>query len=407
MGKPHIVILGAGYGGIMTAVKLEKMLSGQEATLTLVNKYDYHYQTTWLHENAAGTLHHDRSRIPIKDIMNMQKTEFVLDTVVSIKPEEKKVKLENGELLYDILVIGLGFEATTFGTPGIEEHAFTIRNINSARLIKEHVEYNFAMYHHEDEKNPGRLNIVVGGGGLTGIQFLGELVNRIPELCEEYDIHKTMVRIINIERSPTVLSDFDKQLVEYAMNSLESRGVEFITDATLKECASDHVIYEKDGKRVEIPTYTTIWAAGVHANSIVEKSGFEHHQGSIKVSHDMRAPDYDDVFAIGDCAMIINRDTGEAYSPTAQIAIQASDTVANNIRALIQEESEELETFEPKLLGTVVSLGHTDAIGDILNNRKIFGWKAALMKKVIDNRYLLKLGGFNLLIRKSKFNIFN
>lgn len=405
MKKPDIVILGAGYGGVMTAVKLQKILNSNEATITLVNKFDYHYQTTWLHENAAGTLHHDRTRIPIKDVVNMDKVQFVLDTVISIKPEKKKVKLKNGEVPYDILVIGLGFEAETFGIPGLEEHAFTIDNINNARLIREHLEYNFAMYHHEDEKNPGRLNIVIGGGGFTGVEFLGELANRIPELCEEYDIHKSMVRIINIEGQSTVLPGFDPQLAEYAMTSLESRGVEFMTGAMLKECQADRIIYEKDGKEAEISTYTTIWTAGVRANSIVEESGFEHNRGKVEVRPDMRAPDLEDVFAVGDCALIMNEQTGKPYPPTAQIAIQEAETVANNVKTLVQGNGE-LESFEPNLLGTVASLGRGDAIGDIFNNWKLFGWKAVIMKKIIDNRYLLKLGGFGLLMRKGKFNIF-
>lgn len=405
MNRPNIVILGAGYGGIMTTVKLQKSLNGNEATITLVNKNDYHYQSTWLHENAAGTLHHDRTRIPVKDVVNMSKVNFIEDTVVSIKPDEKKVKLENSVVDYDILVLGLGFEAATFGILGLEEHAFTIGNINSARLIKEHIEYNFAMYHNEKEKNQGRLNIVVGGGGFTGIEFVGELANRIPELCNEYDIDKALVRVINVEGSPSVLPGFDPQLVEYAMNSLESRGVEFITGAMLKECKPDSIVYQKDDKLEEIPTQTTVWAAGVRANSIVEASGFQTNRGKVEVRQDMRAPDYDDVFVIGDCALIMNEETGMPYPPTAQIAIQESGVVAHNVKALIQG-NDELEAFEPKILGTVASLGHTDAIGVVLNQRKIFGWSATVMKKVIDNRYLLKLGGPGLLIRKGKFNIF-
>lgn len=405
MGKMNIVILGAGYGGIMTAVKLEKMLSGHDAAITLVNKDDYHYQTAWLHEKAAGTLHHDRMRVPVKDIINMQKTHFILDTVVSIKPDEKKVKLADGDLQYDILVIGLGFDIVESEIPGLKENAFTIDNINNARLIKEHVEYNFAMYLHEDTKNQGRLNIVVGGGGFTEIEFLGELANRIPELCEEYDINKTMVRIINIEQSPIVLSDFDQQLAEYAMNSLESRGVEFVTSAMLKECKPDRIIFEKDGKVEEIPTYTTVWFSGVRANSIVEKAGFSLKQKRVNVRQDMRAPGYDDVFVIGDCAMIEDKKSGKVCAPTAQMAIQASETVANNIKALIA--GAELKSFEPQFFGTVASLGNTDAIGRTLSNRKLFGWKAVLMKMIIDNRYLFKLGGLNLLMRNGKFNIFS
>src|SRR5690554_5329199 len=100
MNKPKIVILGAGYGGLTTAVYLQKKLNVNAAHITLVNKHDYHYETTWLHENAAGTLHHDRSRIDIKDVINSAKVNFVKDTVTAIKPDEKKVELAGGVIEY-------------------------------------------------------------------------------------------------------------------------------------------------------------------------------------------------------------------------------------------------------------------------------------------------------------------
>lgn len=404
MNKPHIVILGAGYGGIMTTIKLQKSLGMNEAKITLVNKNDYHYQTTWLHENAAGTLHHDRTRIPIRDLIKLDRVDFIQDTVVSIKPEEKRVKMKNQTINYDVLVIGLGFEPATFGIPGLKEYAFTIGNIDSARMLREHLAYNFALYHNEEEKNKARLNIVVGGGGFTGIEFVGELANRIPELCEEYDIEKSLVRIVNLEGSSTVLPGFDPQLVEYAMNSLESRGIEFITGAMLKEFKPNSIVYEKDHKLEEIATMTTVWTAGVRANEIVEHSELETKHGKVEVRKDMRTPDYNDVFVIGDCALIIDPNTDEPFPPTAQIAVRQSKVVAHNVKAFISNGK--LDPFKPKSLGTVASLGSNDAIGVIGHSQKIFGWKATVVKKMIDNNYLFKLGGFSLLMRKGKFNIF-
>ena len=405
MRKPNIVILGAGYGGLMTTIYLQKMLGANKANITLVNKYDYHYQSTWLHEAAAGTIHHDAARVMIKNVIKMDRVQLLIDTVVAIKPEEKKIKLKKTEIEYDILVIGLGFEGATFGIPGLDEHAFMIGNLDSSRLIREHLEYNFALYNNEKEKKQARLNIVVGGGGFTGIEFLGELANRIPELCEEYDINKARVRIINIESASTILPGFDSPLIEYAMNSLESRGIEIITDALLKECKEESVVYEKNGEEIEIPTMTTVWAAGVRANSIVEKSGFETNRGKIEVRKDMRSPEYDDVFVVGDCALVVNPKTGKPYPPTAQIAIQQAKTVSQNIKKMIQRENE-LNNFKPSILGTVVSLGFNDAIGTIMGRHQLYGWKATVMKKLIDNRYLLKLGGLGLVLKKGKFNVF-
>lgn len=405
MKRPNIVILGAGYGGMITTVRLQKMLGANEANVTLVNKHNYHYQTTWLHENAAGTLHHDKTRMKISDVVDTNKINFVQDTVLSINSDEKKVKLENGELEYDYLVVGLGFEAATFGISGLKEHAYTISNINSARLIREHIEYNFARYNNEKEERQELLNIVVGGAGFTGIEFVGEIANRVPELCEEYDVPRDKVRIMNVEASPNVLPGFDEELVEYAMNLLEGKGVEFKTGTMIKEVYEDKILVEKDEKQEEIPTNTVVWAAGVRGNSIVEEAGFETARGRVKVSDKLFAPNHDDVFIVGDCALIINEENDRPYPPTAQIAMQEAENVAHNLKVLVRGGSD-LEPFEPNLKGTVASLGEGQAIGVVFGGKKLFGWTASVMKKVIDNRYLFMLGGVGLLLKKGKFNIF-
>ena len=148
-----IVILGAGYGGLMTAVRLQRMLNPNEAQVTLVNKHDYHYLTTWLHEPAAGTRHHDTCRIEIQSVLDTNKISFIRGTVNSIQPDGNRITLLDGqELAYDYLVIGLGSEPETFGIQGLKEHAFSIRSINSVRMIKEHIEYMFAKYRNEPQK---------------------------------------------------------------------------------------------------------------------------------------------------------------------------------------------------------------------------------------------------------------
>src|SRR5699024_10545071 len=147
MNKPNIVILGAGYGGMMTTVNLQKKLGANQANITLVNENNYHYISTSLHETAAGTLHHDRTRVTIKDVIQSNKVTFIEDTVVSIHPDKKTVTLKKQELTYDVLVVALGFEMATFGIPGLEENAFAITDTDSSRLIREQIEYNFAMYH--------------------------------------------------------------------------------------------------------------------------------------------------------------------------------------------------------------------------------------------------------------------
>lgn len=402
--KPNIVILGAGYGGLMTTVRLQKLVGVNEVNITLVNKHDYHYETTWLHEASAGTLHHDRVRYPIIDVIDRNKVQFVQDTVVKIVPQEQRVILEKGELSYDYLVVALGFESETFGIKGLKEHAFSIANINAARQIREHIEYQFATYNTEIEKREERLTIVVGGAGFTGIEFLGELVNRVPELCREYDIDPKKVRIICVEAAPTALPGFDPELVEYAVGVLERKGVEFRIGTAIKECTPEGIIVAKGDETEEIKAGTVVWAAGVRGSYVIDESGFEAMRGRVKVDPFLRAPGYDNVFIVGDCSLMINEETNRPYPPTAQIAMQQGELCAKNLAVLIRQQGE-LQPFKPDIKGTVCSLGHDDAIG-VVFGKKMWGSKASFMKKMVDNRALYLIGGPSLVVKKGKFNIF-
>ncbi|MEH7353276.1 NAD(P)/FAD-dependent oxidoreductase [Neobacillus drentensis] len=403
--KPKIVILGAGYGGLLTTVRLQKLIGVNEADIVLVNKNDYHYETTWLHEASAGTLHHDKVRYDISNVIDRSKVDFVQDTVVEINKDDKKVILEKGEVDYDYLVIALGGEPETFGIKGLKEYAFGITNVNSSRQLREHIEYQFATYNMEEEKNDNRLSIVVGGAGFTGIEFLGELTNRIPELCHEYDVDFHKVKITCVEAAPTVLPGFDPELVNYAVSQLERKGVEFLIGTAIKEANSDGIFVGKgDEEPYEIKAETVVWAAGVRGNAIIEKSGFEAMRGRVKVQPDLRVPGFDDVFIIGDSSLVINEEINRPYPPTAQISMQQGELAARNIAALVRNKTE-LESFTFDNKGTVCSLGEDDAIG-VVFGKKITGTKAAFMKKVIDNRALYMIGGAGLVMKKGKFKVF-
>lgn len=393
---PRIVILGAGYGGIVTALRLQKELNYNEADVTLVNKHDYHYITTHLHMPAAGTDDPQNARVNILKLIDEFKIDFVKSTVVQIRPNDKKVILEDGTLSYDYLVIGLGGEPETFGIPGLKENAHFIRSINSVRLIREHIEYQFAKF----KKEPHRkdyLTFIVGGAGFTGIEFVGELADRIPKLCREFDVDPAMVKIYNVEAAPTALPGFDPELVQYAMEVLQKKGVTFKIGVALKECTPEGITLA-DGE--EIKTQTVIWTGGVRGNRLVEEAGFDAMRGRIKVDEHLRIPGHDDVFVIGDCSIVMN-DEGRPYPPTAQMAIQQADVLAHNLVASIRGSA--LKPFKYESKGTVASLGKNEAIG-IAFNRKLKGGSAAMMKKLIDLRYLYIIGGIPLVLRKGHFN---
>ncbi|WNC13922.1 NAD(P)/FAD-dependent oxidoreductase [Brevibacillus brevis] len=395
MSTPKILILGAGYGGLLTTLQLQQKLHYNEAEVTLVNKHDYHYITTWLHEPAAGTASAEHARVDLDRIVDKQKVNFIKGTVQSIEPEEQTVTLENGNVLsYDYLVIGLGSEPETFGIEGLKEHAFSIRSINAVRNIREHIQYMFSKFKNEPHRTD-YVTFVVGGAGFTGIEFCGELGDRIPELCKEFDVDPRHVKVYCIEAAPTALPGFDPELVNYAMDVLGKKGIEFKIGTPIKQCTPDGVLLATGE---EIKAQTVVWAAGVRGNSIVEKAGFETMRGRVKVDEYLRAPGYDNVFVVGDCALIFN-DEGRPYPPTAQIAVQEGETLGENLVAMIRGGL--TQKFIPHLQGTLASLGKGEGIGQV-GSKKLFGSAAALMKKASDLRYLYKIGGVGLALKKVK-----
>ncbi len=243
--------------------------------------------------------------------------------MVQIRPQEKKkVILADGTLSYDYLVIGLGGEPETFGIPGLKEYALSIRSINSVRFIKEHIDYCFASFKQTPERTD-LLTFVVGGAGFTGIEFLGELADRIPKLCRDFDVDPAFVKIINVEAAPTALPGFDPELVKYAMEVLENKGVTFKIATAIKECTPEGVLLAADEF---IKAATVVWTGGVRGNRLLEEAGFEAMRGRVKVDPQLRSPQYENVYIIGDCSLVLNEE-GRPYPPTAQISMQQADTV--------------------------------------------------------------------------------
>lgn len=402
MSKPKIVILGAGYAGMMTTKRLTQKLSPEEAEIVLVNKHNYHYQTTWLHEVAAGTINHNQARTIISDVINPNRVRLIYDTVVKVDKDNQTVILENSELTYDYLVIALGFVTNTFGIKGMDEHAMFIQDIDSAQLIREHIEYQFVKYKNSEEKNTDDLTILVGGAGFTGIEFVGELAEKVPQLCKKYDIERRNVRVINVEAAPSILPMFDKDLVDYAIHSLEQRGIEFRLGTKINECTEEGFIVGEDNELIKAGTI--VWTGGVTGSPVLAESGFEITRGKVTVDGDLRAPGEENIFVIGDCAWVMDEKTDRPFPPTAQAAMQHAETCANNVVALLKNAPLENFVFDNK--GTVASLGVTDGIATILDGTKLSGKPAATMKKVVDNRALFLIGGLNMFLKKGKIRPF-
>ncbi|TJX73067.1 NAD(P)/FAD-dependent oxidoreductase [Staphylococcus haemolyticus] len=398
--RKKVLVLGAGYAGLQTVTKLQKELSADEADITLINKNKYHYEATWLHEASAGTLNYEDLIYPIESVIKEDKVKFINAEVTKIDRNAKKVETNHGIYDYDILVVALGFESETFGINGMKDYAFQIENIETARKLSRHIEDKFANHAASKEKDDKDLAILVGGAGFTGIEFLGELTERIPELCNKYGVNQNKVRVTCVEAAPKMLPMFSDELVNYAVNYLEDRGVEFKIATPIVACNEKGFVVKINDQEQQLEAGTAIWAAGVRGSKLMEESFEGVKRGRIVTKQDLTIEGHDDIFVIGDVSAFIPAGEERPLPTTAQIAMQQGEHVAKSIKNILNGQA--ATDFEYVDRGTVCSLGAHDGVG-IVYGRDITGKKAAFMKKVIDTRAVFKIGGVGLAFKKGKF----
>lgn len=398
--RKKILVLGAGYAGLSTVAKLQKTIGVQEADITLINKNEYHYESTWLHETAAGSMNWEEGVYPIAKVVDNMKTRFIPAEVTKINRDEQTVETTQGVFEFDTLIVALGFESESFGIKGMDEFATTIVSPQTAVATREEIEKNFINY--KTSKDPKDLSILVGGAGFTGVEFLGELVETLPVLCKTHGIDYNDVKITCVEAMPSMLPMFSDELTQYAVDFLESRGVEFMLGTAITAANENGFVVKVNDEEVQLEASSVVWTAGVRGSRLMEESFEGVKRGRIVVKEDLTIDGYPNIFAIGDVAAVMNG-TGEnarPYPTTAQIAMQLGEHTAKNIK--LQLNGEKMEPFAYDDKGTVCSLGANDGIGVVLG-REIKGKSAAFMKKVIDTRAVLKIGGVVLGATKGKF----
>ncbi|MDT0693044.1 NAD(P)/FAD-dependent oxidoreductase [Staphylococcus chromogenes] len=397
--RKKVLVLGAGYAGLQTVVKLQKQLSEEDAQITLINKNDYHYEATWLHEASAGTISYEDLLYPVESVLK-DNVEFVRAEVTKIDRNAKKVETTRGIFDFDILVVGLGFESETFGINGMKEYAFQIENVHTARKIARHIEDKFANYAASKTKDDNDLAILVGGAGFTGVEFLGELTDRIPELANKYGVDQSKVKITCVEAAPKMLPMFSDNLVNHAVSYLEGRGVEFKVGTPIVATNEKGFVVKVNDQEQTLEANTVVWAAGVRGSQLMEKSFEGVKRGRIVTKQDLTIEGYDDIFVIGDCSAFIPEGEERPLPTTAQIAMQQGEHVAKNIQHILKGEP--TENFNYVDRGTVASLGKYEGVG-LVYGREVTGKKAAFLKRVIDTRAIFKIGGLGLAYKKGKF----
>ncbi|WP_366248559.1 NAD(P)/FAD-dependent oxidoreductase [Terribacillus aidingensis] len=383
----NIVILGAGYGGVLAAQTVRKYYSKAQANVTLINKTPTHQIITELHRLAAGSISEQAVAMPVEKLLKGLDVDFKVATVDSFNVDKKEVVLAGGNTLsYDALVVGLGSKTAYFGIPGLEENSLVLKSADDANKVYNQIQDKIKAY--AASKNPADATILIGGGGLTGVELVGEIADKLASFCLPHGVDPKEIKLQLVEAGPKILPMLPQHLIDRAQSSLEKRGVEFLLGLPVTNVVGN-VVELKDGQKIE--TNTFVWTGGVQALPMVAESGLETDRGRATVNNFLQSKSHQDVFVVGDSAVYFGED-GRPWPPTAQIAWQMGELVGYNLFAYL--EGKTMENFSPINSGTLASLGRRDAVAFIgANQTPLKGLPATMMKEASNIRYLTHVKG--------------
>ena len=380
----HIVILGAGYGGLLTALTVRKYLNKDEAEVTVVNQYPTHQIITELHRLAGGTIAEQAISMPLEKLFKGKDVNLVISKVESFSVDKKEVRLANGSLLtYDALVVSLGSQTGFFGIPGLEENSMVLKSVNDANKINAHIEDRIKAYAQTKDEADG--TIVIGGGGLTGVELVGEIIDHFPKVAKKYGVDFKDMKIKLVEAGPKILPVLPDHLIQRATESLSARGVEFLTGLPVTGVEGNKISL-KDGSTIVANTF--IWTGGVAALPIVGESGLAADRGKATINEYLQSTSHEDVFVVGDASVVLPPEGGRPlYAPTAQVAWQMGEACGYNLFAYLN--GHKMDKFSAVNSGTLASLGRKDGVAIVGgNDTPLKGLPATLMKEASNVRYL-------------------
>jgi NADH dehydrogenase len=365
----RILILGSGFGGLYTALRLEKKLSRHSnVEITLVNRENFFLFTPMLHEVAAGDLDLTHIVNPVRKLLH--RTHFFNGDIKRIDLKERRVIVAHAddnhdhELSFDYLVLALGSVTNFYNLRGLAENALTMKSLSDAirlrsRLIKNLEEADFEC---SCDDRSRLLTIVVVGGGFAGVETIASVNDFMREADKFYPkLTEAELRIVLIEATDVVLPELGPQLGAYALKKLASRGVQFLMNTAVKSVSNDQVNLS-DG--TSLKTNTLVWTAGVSPNPLLDMLDCSKERGRLITNEFLEVGEFPGVWALGDCAAVPDPASGKSCPPTAQHAIRQGKIVADNIVAAINGGPQ--RRFKFKTIGALASIGKRTGVARIM-----------------------------------------
>jgi NADH:ubiquinone reductase (H+-translocating) len=374
-GRPRVVILGGGFAGVGAAQKLKKA----NADVVLIDHHDYHTFQPLLYQLATGLLETTGVGHSLRDLVQDHDNATVHKTAVTaLDLDARTVQFAEIEpLSYDYLVLALGAEVNFFGTDGAADHAFPMYTLSDALRLKEHVLGKWEAA----DKNPaliedGALNVVVVGGGPTGVETAGAMAELYRgDFARDYpNVSQEKARIVLVEAGPEVFSMFKPDIRAYTVKALEKRTVEVMTGQIVASVAPTRVTL-KSGQ--ELDAHTLVWGAGLQGNQLVHSLGLDLERGNrIGVGPDLTIEGHPEVFAIGDIAAITDAKTEQVLPQLGSVALQSGEHAGETIAKRIA--GKETKPFKYRDKGTMATIGRGAAVVQMLGGRTMKGKDAQL-----------------------------
>ncbi len=410
----RIVIIGAGYAGILTAKKLARKFKKDAGTsVTIIDKNPFHTMLTELHEVAAGRVEEDSIRISLKKVFAGRKVQFVQDFVESVDFGKKTVLGRNGSYEYDYLVMAAGSRPVYFCIPGAEEHSLPLWSYEDAIRLRERILDRFRQAASEIDglKKRRLLTFYVVGAGLTGVEMAGELAEYVPILCDRFEIDRKEVSLFNVDLLPRVVPILPEKLSARIQRRLEKMGVGMLLNTRVAEIGADYIDLSIEEKVSRHSAGTVIWVGGIESSHVTVKAGETvpcDRRGRLKTDKYLRCIDDENFYVAGDNINYIPEGESEPVPQMVENCEQSADTVAHNIYVSVTGKGG-LEEYKPKFHGTMVSLGGRYAVARVGLPGKMINlpsFLAMFAKHFINIVYFVQVLGWNKVFSYLKHEFF-